>query len=60
MICFMLYNIIYNDTLYDIYVMIKISGMKLKFYNINILKNFMKGKILMVIFFFFCIFVFWF
>lgn len=38
MICFMLYNIIiiYNDTLYDIYVMIKISGMKLKFYNINI------------------------
>lgn len=60
MICFMLYNIIYNDTLYDIYVMIKIGGMKLKFYNINILKNFMKGKILMVIFFFFCIFVFWF
>lgn len=36
MICFMLYNIIYNDILYDIYVMIKIGGMKLKFYNINI------------------------
>lgn len=36
MICFMLYNIIYNDILYDIYVKIKIGGMKLKFYNIII------------------------
>lgn len=36
MTCFMLYNIIYNDTLYDyIHVMTKTGGMKLKSYNIN-------------------------
>lgn len=35
MTCFMLYNIIYNDILYDIHVMTKIGGMKLKSYNIN-------------------------
>lgn len=39
MICFMLYNIIYNDMLYDIYVMIKIGGMKLNFIILIFKKN---------------------
>lgn len=44
MTCFMLYNIIYNDTLYDIHVMTKIGGMKLN-PTISILKkNLWKAK----------------
>lgn len=53
MICFMLYNIIYNDTLYDIYVMIKIGGMKLNFIILIFKKNLWKVKYWWLFFFFF-------